>query len=256
MMRRVSRGDRSPKWVTLPPAEVWHTRPVVPNPLSQDIADAARELQGAEGSQDTMDAVVRLAQDLVDNCQEAGISLVYGRERIDTPAATGDVPRRVDELQYEFDQGPCLDAIREQESVYCPDLEDEQRWGEWAAATTRETGVRSMLCFRLFTNEETVGALNLYAYRPDAFGDNDRDQGLALAAHAAVAVAAAQEIDQLKTAKDGRTIIGQAQGILMERFDLDATRAFQVLIRVSSTHNRKLRVVAEELTQTRRTPGI
>ena len=223
--------------------------------LSKHIADAARELQATSSAQETMDAVVRLATEIVDGCEEAGISLLHARKKIDTPAATGDVPCTVDRLQYELDEGPCLDAVREEEVVYCPDLTDEPRWGTWAARSTEETGVRSMMCFRLFTNDETVGALNLYAFGPDAFANGDREQGLALAAQAAVAVAAAQVVDQLRAAVDGRTVIGQAQGILMERYDIPPAQAFNVLARVSQTTNRKLRDVAAELVRTRRTPG-
>jgi GAF domain-containing protein len=224
--------------------------------LSRHLADAARDLQGETGAQDTMDKAVQLAVTMIAACETAGISLVHrGQRRIDTPAGTSPTAFKVDELQYEFGQGPCLSAIHDEEVVYCPDLAREERWDAWGPRTAEETGVRSMMCFRLFTNEHTVGALNLYASQPDAFDDDDRDHGLALAAHAAVAVAAAQEADQLRIAIDGRTVIGQAQGILMERFSISASQAFNVLVRVSSTTNTKVREVAAELVRTRVVPG-
>jgi GAF domain-containing protein len=202
-----------------------------------------------------MDTAVRLAVDLVEGCHEAGISLVYSDKRIDTPAATSDAARRVDELQYEFDCGPCLDAIREEEVVHSTDLTQDERWADWGQRTAEETGVRSMLCFRLFTDENTVGALNLYSREPDGFSAEDLDHGLALSAHAAVAVAAAMEIDHLRISRNTRTVIGQAQGILMERYDIDGNRAFDFLARVSSTSNTKLGLVARELVETRRVPA-
>ena len=222
------------------------------NSLSRHIADAARELQGETGAQDTMDKTVKLAVGLVEHCEEAGISLVRPDKSIDTPAATSDSARKVDELQYQFGEGPCLDAIHQYEVVSCPDLANETRWNDWGARTARETGVRSMLCFRLFTNQDTVGALNLYATIPDAFDTDDRDQGLALAAHAAIAVAGAQNVDHLRVAMDRRNLIGQAQGILMERYELDSEQAFAVLVRASSNANVKLREIATQLVQNRR----
>ncbi len=110
-----------------------------------------------------------------------------------------------------------------------------------------------MLCFRLF-NDHTLGALNLYSTRLDAFDEDDLAEGLALAAHAAVAMTAAQEAEHLRTAMDTRTVIGQAAGILMERFDLTEDHAFAVLVRVSSTTNTKLRQVAADLVRTRKMP--
>jgi GAF domain-containing protein len=229
---------------------------VDPHGLSRHLADAARDLQGETGAQDTMDKAVELAVTMIPSCESAGISMAHrGERRIDTPAATSPTALQVDELQYEFGQGPCLSAIHDEEVVYCRDLAREQRWDAWGPRTAEATGIRSMLCFRLFTNEHTVGALNLYASKPDAFDEEDRDHGLALAAHAAVAVAAAQEVDQLRIAVDGRTIIGQAQGILMERFSLSASQAFNVLVRVSSTTNTKVRDVSMELVRTRVVPG-
>ena len=98
------------------------------SPLSERIAAAARELQGETGAQHTMDKAVTLAVRLVDHCEDSGISLVHPNDRIDTPAATSDVVVRIDELQYQHDQGPCLTAIRESEVVYSPDLASESRW--------------------------------------------------------------------------------------------------------------------------------
>ncbi len=200
-----------------------------------------------------MAKVVELAVEMVDHAEHAGITLVQ-RGKLGTPAVSHDVVRRVDELQYEHREGPCVDAILEDEVVHSPDIAGDERWPKWGARTAEETGIRSMLCFRLFTLDDTIGALNLYSSRPAAFEREDREIGLALAAHAALAVVAAREIETLHLAVDSRTIIGQAVGILMERFDIDADRAFAVLKRVSQNSNRKVREIAHELVTTRRTP--
>ena len=223
--------------------------------LSEQIASAARDLEHESGSQDTMDKVVELAVELVDGAEHAGISLVHKNGVIDSPAVSDDVVRRVDELQYEYGHGPCVDAIRrDEESVHSPNIAVDGRWPEWGPRTTEETGIRSMLSFRLFTTGDTVGALNLYSRREGAFEADDRVVGVALTAHAALAVVAAQQIEGLHVAVDGRTVIGQAVGILMERYNVGADVAFGVLKRVSQESNRKLREVAQELVTTRQTP--
>lgn len=221
--------------------------------LSSLLASAARSLQRETGSQHTLERVVALAVDLVDGCQHSGISLNTAG-RIDSPAVSSDVVRRVDALQYEFKQGPCLDAIRRQEVVYSGDLAHDARWPRWGPRTAQETGIRSMMCFRLFTDRDVVGALNLYSDRRQSFIDEDREIGTALAAHSAMAVVASQKIENLQVALDSRTEIGQAVGIIMERFDLGADQAFSVLSRLSQDLNRKLRAVAHEVVTTRRLP--
>lgn len=221
--------------------------------LSSRLASAARSLQRETGSQHTLDRVVSLALDLVDGCQHAGISLNTAG-RIDSPATSSDVVLRVDTLQYEFNQGPCLDAIRHQEIVYSGDLAHDARWPQWGPRTAQETGIRSMMCFRLFTDRDLVGALNLYSDQPQAFLDEDREIGTALAAHSAMAVVASQKIENLQVALDSRTEIGHAVGIIMERFNLGSDQAFSVLSRLSQDLNRKLRAVAHEVVTTRRLP--
>jgi len=95
--------------------------------------------------------------------------------------------------------------------------------------------------------------LSLYGDRPQAFDAKDLAVAQVLAGHLAVSMAAGREIDQRGVAFASRTIIGQAEAILMERFDLDADQAFDYLRRVSCDANRKLAVVAEDLV---RTPGL
>ena len=113
-----------------------------------------------------------------------------------------------------------------------------------------------MLCFRLFTAADTLGALNLYSRRAGAFTEDDAIDGLALAAHVAVALVSATEIEGLNAAAVNRTVIGQAQGILMERYDIDSERAFSLLRRVSQDSNQRLRWIAAELVRTRKVPGV
>jgi AmiR/NasT family two-component response regulator len=107
----------------------------------------------------------------------------------------------------------------------------------------------------LFTNADSLGALNLYAPRPRGFDAEARGEGLAFAAQAAVALRSAQTEQHLRAAMATRNLIGQAQGILMERFKLTAEQAFAVLSRISQQSNVKLRDVAQRLIDTGETPA-
>lgn len=219
--------------------------------ISERMAAAARELQNQDGAEQTVVNAVELLVRNVPGCDAASITLVYGKRRVETPAASDDLAATADRLQAELGQGPALDTLWRHETVYVPDLALDPRWPEWGSRLVAETGTRSVLTFRLFTIQDMIGALSMYSTHADAFTENDKAEGLALAAHIAIAVLAAQRLDHYETALDSRTIIAQACGIAMERFNIDASRAFALLTRMSSTQNVKVREIATEVIRTR-----
>ena len=207
------------------------------------FAEIARALLAEDDVQHTLQKICDLAVETIDGCDHAGISFLKGR-KVDTPAASDDVPRHVDRIQYEVGEGPCLDAIREHEVFETGDLGREQRWPHFASRAQRETGITSMMCFRLFVEGDTLGALNLHSKAADAFGEESRTVGLVFAAHAAVALSSAMHDEQMEEALQSRDLIGQAKGILMAREGITADQAFDMLRRASQRLNVKLRDVA------------
>ena len=221
--------------------------------FAQELAEAARSMQGRGSTQQTLDKVVLVATEIIDGCDLVGISVVTP-DGIHTPAGNDQALNRIDELQFELGEGPCFDALRMHETVHSRDLAADPRWPKWGPYVAREIGVVCSVSYRLFTTADTLGAMNLYSRGPEAFDSDDIYNGQALAAHVAVALAASQEVEQLEMGLTTRTVIGQAEGILMERFDVSSAEAFAVLRRVSSHRNVKLNRVAEELVDTRKTP--
>lgn len=219
------------------------------------MAGAARELQRQDDPDETYAIAVAIAVRDIDTCDAAAVSIVTGRKVV-TRASTSPDATRGDELQYETGEGPCLEAIAKGHSVDSPDLSNDDRWPTWGPRVATEVGFHAMLAFQLFNNrtEDTWGALNLYSSRRGGFDDVAREQGLALAAHVAVAVHSAEQIHGLDNALAARTVIGQAMGIVMERYDLDPAAAFRLLARLSSTTNTKLRDLSAEIVATRRLP--
>lgn len=210
------------------------------------LAEAARAMADEPGTQLTLDRAVLMATDIIENCDLAGISLVH-RSGIDTPAASHKTLRQIDELQYELNEGPCLDALKQNDVLAVTNLAEDPRWPNWGPRIAAELDIHSSMSFRLFTTGENLGVLNLYATKIDAFSHEDLLDGLALAAHAAVALAGTIEEDQLHRALDTRRMIGEATGILRERFGLTTDQAWGVLRRISSQHNIKLHRVAQQL---------
>lgn len=217
--------------------------------LAHRLSDLARTLERESDIQATLDAIVHAAVQTVPGAQHASVSAIRKRREVDTLASTNDVSRAVDVAQYETGQGPCLETLFEQETVRLADMAGEHRWPEFTKRAV-ELGVGSMLSLQLFVDGDDLGALNLFSMDTNAFGDDSEDIGLLFASHAAVAMSAAQQKEQLKKAIGSRQLIGQAQGILMERLKIDDDRAFALLVRASQDTNRKLVDVAAELVHT------
>jgi GAF domain-containing protein len=226
--------------------------------LEEQLRSQANVLT-ADTVQATMQRIVELAVDTIECCDHASISVLEGT-RMATQASSDPRVADVDVLQHETGEGPCLDVItQETTTVYAEDLTDDPRWprfGPRAAAA----GMRSLLAIRLLA-DRTIGALNLYARLPRAYGATDRATGVIFATHAGIALAAAEarteahRVEHLEQALSSRELIGQAQGILMERERITPDQAFDVLRRASQHLNLKLREVAQRLVDTGERPA-
>jgi GAF domain-containing protein len=225
-------------------------------PTSADaFARLAIELHDAPGVEETVDAVVQFALQAL-NCTYAGVTLAARGTQPEVAAVTDPVMADVYDLQIAADHGPLITALRERSAVLIRDTLQDQRWPAWATKVAG-LGVRSVLEVPLSTgdaNRAIVGVLGLYSAEPDAFREDDEAIAHILARHATVAVASARHEETMAQAVDARKLVGQAMGILMERFDVDGDRAFAILKRYSQDTNTKLRDVAQQLIDTRKLP--
>lgn len=222
--------------------------------LAVQFSELARTLQREDDPQRTLEEIVQGAVQLIPGVDEASISAVLGRQRVTSEAPSGELARVVDALQDELGQGPCLDAVYEQETVRVADMAAETRWPEFAPAALR-AGAAGMLSFQLFVEGDNLGALNLYSRRAGTFDDESEHVGLLFASHAAIAYVSARRRAQLERSVGTRTLIGQAQGILMERHKVTADQAFDLLVRVSQQRNVKLRDIADDLVRVGELPS-
>lgn len=216
--------------------------------LARNLGNLAREMRAETEIAPLWQRIAEAAVHEVSGAEHAGLSLVT-RAGVITEAATDEVVIRLDQRQYELDEGPALSSLREQITVRSHDLRQETRWPRFAAAAM-EAGICSTLSVRLFVAEDSLGVLNVYATKPNVFTDHDESAALLLAAHAAIAMKGVKIETNLRAAVESRDVIGQAKGILMERFKVDQAEAFQMLVAASQGTNRKLRDVAELLATT------
>ena len=227
--------------------------------LVAEIAAVADAVLSGNTLEETLQQVVSTAVSTIDGCDSAGVFVVDGRA-VRTVAHKGDTVVDLDRLQETLGEGPCLDAATSQLELYVSDLSDDQRYPRFGAAAT-DAGIRTVLACPL-SSADMRGALNLYAQSPNAFGATDRAKATILGALAGAAIAAtARRVDlqsqnvNLQAALVSRELIGQAQGILMERERVSAEQAFDILRRASQHLNEKLRDVAQNLVDTGESPN-
>jgi GAF domain-containing protein len=217
-----------------------------------DLARISMELLEQPDVDDTVIGIATYAKEVLD-CHHAGVHLLVGK-RIETAASTDPVIEKADELQNELGEGPCLEVLRTKEDYYViHDTATDKRWPQFAPLAA-DLGLHSILAVRLFTGRQTYGALNLYAHDVRNFSRDDTELAMLFGQHASLALATARREEGLKIAVDARHLIGQAQGMLMERYGLNAEQSFAVLRRYSQDNNIKLKEVAESLISTRQLP--
>ncbi|WP_420112792.1 GAF and ANTAR domain-containing protein [Pseudactinotalea sp.] len=218
------------------------------------LALATRQMDDATGSEDVLRVAVGWSIGVVPGCEMAGVTLRRRRGRLESVASSEPAVESCDQLQYELDEGPCLDAITDSPVIEATDVATDTRWPRWGPQVAAQHGVAGMLSVRLFSSERVHGALNLYSRTTDAFDHDSIDIARLLATHVSVALRSALSDEQLRLAVDSRNVIGQAQGILMERFSLDAARAFAVLSRLSQDRNIRLLDIAMHVVTERSLP--
>jgi GAF domain-containing protein len=223
-------------------------------PLALALADFARDVQRQPEADGVLRTVVDAALRIVPGTQEGSVSLVIGRRKVLAQAASGRLPLDVDALQEEVGQGPCMETAFEQHTVLAPDLAADLRWPRFSTRAAA-LGARSMLSFQLYVEGDNLGALNLYSREVGAFDERSVDVGELFAAHAAVAYSAAQRQSALERALVSRQLVGQAQGILMERARLTADQAFAALTKASQDRNVKVAEVARRLVESGELPA-
>ena len=226
--------------------------------LVRELADLTRVLVAElDGAPLTPERVVRFVARAVPHAEDAALTIIRGSREPETLASSSEVPRKVDALQYETGEGPCLEAIEDNDITRADDLTSDGQWPQFAARAVALTTVRSMLGARLFLSGDERGALNLYATTPHAFDDLDVGTAAILSTFASVALqrhTAERKVENLEIALESSRQIGAAMGILMARRLVTKDQAFEMLKMASQHLHRKLRDIAVEVIETGEVP--
>jgi GAF domain-containing protein len=221
-----------------------------------DIADGVTGLHDVLLSTQSIESFVQeLAEQaarLIADALSCGITLRRGTQT-ETVACSDEIAGQVNALQYRLGDGPCLAALADGTLVRSEDLAADARWPRFAPEAVA-LGVRSVLSLPLIAQDQVIGALNLYAREPSAFGQAQVAEAGKFAENAAGALALGQRLvsyaaltDQLRESLASRAVIDQAVGIIMGRQRCSQDEAFGVLRAASQNRNVKLRALAQEI---------
>lgn len=229
--------------------------------LAEAFAEISQVLLAEPDVQRTLDKMCELLVDTVEGCNHAVVTVVRNHH-LESPAASDEIGPIVDAIQFEVDEGPCVEAIKAHQTVVTDDLATETRWPRFSRRAVEATGVRSMLAFRMSVASDTLGSLNLYSKQPRAFTEESMAVGTIFAAHASIALRAAvtkEDLARLREIVETRELIGQAEGILMARQGISPQAAMDILCRGAERLKIELRELARRVVRgeegKRQTPG-
>lgn len=198
-------------------------------------------------------AIVARMREVVPEARSVGLVLREAR-RHRPAAASDDLAREADSLEQALGEGPGHAVADAGDWLRVGDLEADDRWDAWGPRAVA-LGVRSLLAVALVDGDERLGALTVYGTASGGLADIAVvDRARAYASLAAVALGCVRRAASLETAVSSRHVIGMAQGIAMERYGIDAQQSFELMRRLSSTTNVKLRDVAAQIVETRTIP--
>jgi hypothetical protein len=192
----------------------------------------------------TLEHLLASVIETVPGIDEASLSITTRDGRIETLAPTDQRVVLADQLQYELTEGPCLEAALAEPVVEAADLATDPRWPQYGPKAAA-LGFGAQIAFQFRAEPHARGALNLYSAQSHSIDSDTRALGALFAGLIAVAMGWARQEESMNQALVTRNVIGQAIGIVMERYTIGPDRAFAFLVRISQDSNTKLRAVAE-----------
>lgn len=216
--------------------------------------ELAAELESASSTDAALSALTGFSMRVVPGTEAAGITCV-SKDGYESIAATSELAEHVDQIQFEVGSGPCVDAAVQEKIFRTEDLRTDPRWPEFGRRASEETGVLSMLSFRLFfeDDEGLAAALNLYSRKAGAYDQADQMAGLAVSTYGAALITSRRrktEIIHLERALSSNREIGAAIGVLMAQYRVTREQAFDLLRMASQNRHRKLVEIARDVVDT------
>lgn len=216
--------------------------------LLADLVDRLDQLSDLdEAAAETVDFAVRLV-----GSDQAGIVLRGAGRSPQRLAASDPVLAQLDAADQGPDLGPDLEGLFPGESLTIADTRSDQRWPGWSSMAA-ELGLLSAHLVGMPPLRGRPMTLELFCARPRTFTAQHVARSAQLAAQAGRQLRSVDRVANLTRAIQTRALIGQAQGILMERFDLTGVQAMSFLRRSSQDSHIRIRDLATQIVSARDT---
>lgn len=204
--------------------------------MSRLRAGLGAALAGAETPLVAADRLCEACVDLL-GVDGASISLIRGAASQGTFGSSGPLSRTLDELQFTYGQGPCLDAVALNRPVAAEDLDapGEVRWPALVGPILAH-GIQAVCALPVTVGNAPIGALDLFRHRSGPWDGQDLAGGLWAAGLASLplldlmnadvdwlAAGDGEGFDQLASLE--RVEVYQATGVLVAAFDIGAADA-------------------------------
>jgi hypothetical protein len=194
----------------------------------------------------------------------AAISLIDGGASRGTFGSSGELSRQLDEFQFTFGEGPCLDAVALRRPVLVADLRaaQPQRWPAFSGKVL-EAGIRGVFALPVEVGSRPVGALDLFRIEARPLTRDDLSSVLWAAELAGgpltylmradveelARVDADNSWDELASLQ--RVEVYQATGMLIIQLDVDAAEALVRLRAYAFANNMTASEVARAIIERR-----
>ena len=176
------------------------------------MATAAGSLDGPIDVNELLELICLAAIDNVRGADYAGITLADRHGKLETPAATHPLVHQVDALQYQYRQGPCVDAVGGRWQARSDNLRVDIRWPEYGPLAA-DLGIVSQMGIELFDEPGLIAGLNLYSSMAGAFDDDTVEAAMLFAIQATHTLGRVMTQKQLTDAMTTNTTIGRATGV-------------------------------------------
>lgn len=225
-----------------------------------ELTLALARIEGLLLTEEKVDRAVQLLaqgiRDVFPGSSGAGVSLLDEQGRRTSTGVTDVVVLEADAAQYELGQGPCLTAWRTQQTVVVTDVLMDDRWPQWSSRV-RDLAIRSVISTPLIGGTKCLGALKIYATKPEAYGPAAARTLERLVVPAATLLDNIQSTETpkrftqvLATALDSRDTIHRAQGFLMHMHGISHDEALQRLVQLSKRRRQTLLTVSNKILST------
>ena len=220
--------------------------------LRESLAGLSQLASNRLPLEDLLTQVATYAVQAIPGADGAGLTLLE-QDRADTIVATAPFVTEVDDIQYGMNQGPCISAARDGQTIVSGSLGGDSRWPRFGGRVAR-LGVHSVVSLPLITPDGVVGAMNVYAHGKNVFDERAAELGQVFAVPAAIAVQNAHVLAQtrrlanrLQSALELRGVVDRAIGILMSRSGGTEHQALERLRALSQREHSKLAEVARQI---------